>query len=221
MKLLQLVKSAAEFVDHCKTLRKLPAYDQRRERLAHEVEVDGMVLQRSLQARAELLQAPDGIKHILVAINQSEQSQWAIDEAVTLAALLDARISLVTVIESTPLPAPEYAYDDAIRRPALFEAARTLLNSSADRVPADLLGDRIVREGKAASEIVETASEIHAELIVIATHARGAIGRFLLGSTAEAVVRHAACPVLTISHPRPMSTPETYAIKATADPLPA
>ena len=41
-----------------------------------------------------------------------------------------------------------------------------------------------------------------ADLIVIGTHGRGLIGRFLLGSTAEAVVRHATCPVLTVSHPR-------------------
>jgi hypothetical protein len=37
--------------------------------------------------------------------------------------------------------------------------------------------------------------------VVLGTHARGAVARAILGSTAEAVVRRAHCPVLTISHP--------------------
>jgi nucleotide-binding universal stress UspA family protein len=53
------------------------------------------------------------------------------------------------------------------------------------------------REGDAAQEIVDVAEEVHADLIVMATHGRTGLGRLLMGSVAEAVLRRAPCPVLT------------------------
>ena len=58
--------------------------------------------------------------------------------------------------------------------------------------------ERHVRIGRAYGEICEVASEIGAELIVIATHGRTGLRRFMLGSTAERVVQHAPCPVLVV-----------------------
>lgn len=46
--------------------------------------------------------------------------------------------------------------------------------------------------------ILETASRVKADLIAMGTHGRGGISRFVLGSVAEHVVRHAPCPVLTV-----------------------
>ena len=42
----------------------------------------------------------------------------------------------------------------------------------------------------------------NADLIVMATHGRGAIAHILMGSTTEKVVRKASCPVLTVKHPK-------------------
>ena len=50
-------------------------------------------------------------------------------------------------------------------------------------------------------EIIETASELDVDLIIIATHGRTGIEHILFGSTAEKVVRKAPCPVLTIREP--------------------
>jgi len=58
--------------------------------------------------------------------------------------------------------------------------------------------ERHVRTGRAYREACAVASEIGAELIVIATHGRTGLRRLLLGSTAERVVRHAPCPVLVV-----------------------
>ena len=55
-----------------------------------------------------------------------------------------------------------------------------------------------VRPGRPATEIVEAARELAADLIVIATHGRTGLQHVLLGSVAENVVRHAPCPVLTV-----------------------
>jgi nucleotide-binding universal stress UspA family protein len=52
--------------------------------------------------------------------------------------------------------------------------------------------------GGAAREIIRYARDKHADLIVIGTHGRTGISRQLLGSVAEAVVRLAPCPVLTV-----------------------
>lgn len=55
--------------------------------------------------------------------------------------------------------------------------------------------------GVAADEIAKFAGERQADLIVIGSHGRTGLGRLLLGSVAEAIVRQATCPVLTIKHP--------------------
>lgn len=62
--------------------------------------------------------------------------------------------------------------------------------------------EELVVHGEAASEIVRVAREKDADLIVIASHGRTGLGRFLFGSTAEAVVRHAHCPVLVVKPPQ-------------------
>jgi nucleotide-binding universal stress UspA family protein len=52
--------------------------------------------------------------------------------------------------------------------------------------------------GHPADEILRYAEEIHADLIVVGTHGREFIGRLLLGSVAEAMLRRAPCPVMTL-----------------------
>ena len=61
--------------------------------------------------------------------------------------------------------------------------------------------EEVVVHGEAASEIVRVAKERSADLIVISSHGRTGLGRILFGSTAEAVVRHATCPVLVVKPP--------------------
>ena len=56
--------------------------------------------------------------------------------------------------------------------------------------------------GKPFLEIVKYAKEHNSDLIVMATHGRGAMAHILMGGTAEKVVRKAPCPVLTVKHPK-------------------
>jgi len=55
--------------------------------------------------------------------------------------------------------------------------------------------------GRPYAEICRQAKHLDIDLIVMTTHGRGGLSHLLLGSTAEKVVRHAPCPVLTIRHP--------------------
>jgi nucleotide-binding universal stress UspA family protein len=66
--------------------------------------------------------------------------------------------------------------------------------------PAVLYEHRLV-SGDPAAEIVRLAETEGADMIVMGTHGRTGLRRLLMGSVAEAVVRRAACPVLTVKHP--------------------
>jgi nucleotide-binding universal stress UspA family protein len=58
--------------------------------------------------------------------------------------------------------------------------------------------EKMVVRGVPFVEIIRTAKEKNADLIVIGTHGRTGIDHMLFGSTAEKVVRKASCPVLTV-----------------------
>jgi universal stress protein A len=54
-------------------------------------------------------------------------------------------------------------------------------------------------EGTAWDAIVRGATDHHCDLIVMGTHGRSGLAHLLMGSVAEKVVRHAECPVLTVT----------------------
>lgn len=169
---------------------------------------------KALESEVRRLQEDrTGILSILVAVDDSEQAQWAIEQAVHLAERVGARVSLVHVVDVAPSLAPEVALADPLDRESLLNAASRLLGKKAAHIPAELLGQEIICEGSAPKQIIATARQIGADLIVIGTHGRGLIGRFLLGSVAAAVVRNAPCPVLSIGDPGNSPPPEPYAVE--------
>lgn len=139
---------------------------------------------------------------ILVATDGSEPAQKALKHAARLAASMDAKLHVLCVVQTGFSPAgPEYptqAYAD------LVEARRQTAQELVDPIVEELIADGIesigyVREGKRASEaIVETARFEEIDVIVIGTHGRSGLQRFLLGSVAEGVLRSAEVPVLAI-----------------------
>jgi nucleotide-binding universal stress UspA family protein len=56
----------------------------------------------------------------------------------------------------------------------------------------------LIWDGPAGEAIVEVARNEQVDLVVVGSHGRGAVGRFLVGSVSEHVVRHAPCPVLVV-----------------------
>jgi len=61
--------------------------------------------------------------------------------------------------------------------------------------------EEMIAHGDPAAEIVRVAEERDVDLIVISSHGRTGLGRIIFGSTAEAVVRRARCPVLVVKPP--------------------
>lgn len=83
------------------------------------------------------------------------------------------------------------------------EAQQQLEEIARQRLDATVAYEVVVRGGIPESEIVRMAGELSIDLIVMATHGRRGLAHFILGSVAEAVIREAPCPVLTV---RPLGT---------------
>jgi len=144
---------------------------------------------------------PVSFKQILVPIDFSDCSLRALDYALTLALPFGAKITLLHVVEPAVsqqsylgvTPPLEETYQ------SLVEAGRErLVALSRKRIGNRLRAETLVRIGRAHSEIPDTAKALSADLIVMGTHGYTGLKHLLLGSTTERVVRHAACPVLTI-----------------------
>ena len=137
---------------------------------------------------------------ILVPTDFSSAAKQAIPYAAHLARP-DGEILLVHVME---LPHyPTLFEGTALVVPPIDENLRKQLEAQLEKSAAEVRDSglrcrSILREGPPTSELLDCAKEQSADLIVIATHGYTGIKHMLLGSTAEQVVRHACCPVLTI-----------------------
>lgn len=136
------------------------------------------------------------IKTILVPIDGSPASIEGLAQAAVLADDLGARIDVLHVV--TPQTV-EAATATAATRPAKEQAEHDMEEAIA--AAEGSLRDRLRRilvAGEPVRKILETAAAEKPDLIVMGTHGR--VGRLhaLVGSVAEAVVRNAPCPVLTV-----------------------
>jgi nucleotide-binding universal stress UspA family protein len=146
------------------------------------------------------------IHSILVPTDFSECGNYALSYAASLARSFKASIICVNVIE--PI-VPTVGYSGMTEPMPIADIAEQLEDSAERELPklaeceefAGLDVEEMVVHGEAAAEIVRLANERSVDLIVIASHGRTGLGRILFGSTAEAVVRHAACPVLVVKPP--------------------
>lgn len=147
------------------------------------------------------------IRTILLPTDFSECGNFALSYAASLARTFKATIICLNVIE--PI-VPTVGYSGMTESMPIADITEQLEDSAERELPklaecddcAGLNVDEVVVHGDAAAEIVRVAKERGADLIVIASHGRTGLGRILFGSTAEAVVRHAHCPVLVVKPPQ-------------------
>lgn len=146
--------------------------------------------------------APDAgpLAHALVAVDGSPAAQSALTFACELARVEHARVTLCAVVEPSGVH-----WDDLDRDVSLQSEIELKANASleSERVRAATLGVEaatIGRMGDAGIAIVTAAQDCGADFIVIGTHGRAGLPRFLLGSVAEGVLRASHLPVCTIRH---------------------
>jgi nucleotide-binding universal stress UspA family protein len=151
-----------------------------------------------------------GGHRILVPFDGSEAARFALDTAVALAAPLAAQIILLNVVP--PATGDGGAYVCSLERLDELhraEAAR-LLATVRRGLPCGVSAMTVVADGVPAEEIVKAARTWRADIVVMGTRGRGRLARFFLGGTADAVVRGAPCPVVTVAQrPDAVACPPT------------
>jgi nucleotide-binding universal stress UspA family protein len=151
------------------------------------------------------------IKTILHPTDFSERSALAFRLACALARDYGARLVVAHVAE----PPRAIAVEGVVVPPPPSDLQR--LREQLQRVrpedPQVSVEHRLI-EGDAASEVLHVAEDTKCDLIVMGTHGRRGLGRLLMGSVAEQVVRQASCPVLTVRAPQPGQSPSPEAAPA-------
>jgi universal stress protein A len=140
---------------------------------------------------------PLSLRRILVPIDFSKNARQALHYAIPLATQFGARITLLHVVQPIVYPT-EMAIVVTNEKIVVNASRHHLAELEKKFLPKKLRGKMIVRGGQPYFEIAEVAREIKADLIVLTTHGYTGIKRVLLGGTAERIVRHAPCPVLTV-----------------------
>lgn len=144
------------------------------------------------------------INKILVPVDFSDYSKAALKYAVNFSKMFKAELILIYVIEPVVYP-PDFSMGQIAIPSVTTEfderAKEELTNLAKSEIPADIKVKTILKTGKPFVEIIDTATEVDADLIIIATHGHSGVEHILFGSTAEKVVRKAPCPVLTLREP--------------------
>lgn len=145
-------------------------------------------------------------KRILVPVDGSDTSDRALQAALDMAtdAGPEARLRVVHVTDESAWLSGYDAYGGAVEQIllAMREKGERILEAAMVRVRATgVTADQQLFDepgGRLGDTIAGAASQWNADLIVVGTHGRHGIGRVLIGSGAEQVIRHAPVPVLVI-----------------------
>ncbi len=146
------------------------------------------------------------LRKILLPTDFSGCANFALPYAAAIARAAKATIICINVVEPI-VPAVGYT---GLAEPMPIADMSEQLEDSAERELPQLVDceelqglsiEEVIVHGDAAAEIVRVAEEREVDLIVISSHGRTGFGRMIFGSTAEAVVRHAKCPVLVVKPP--------------------
>lgn len=140
---------------------------------------------------------------IVLALDGSHLAETAIPHGVELARRFGTRLILLRVV--TPIVGPDdfaygpnpYTYQHLLE--AETKAAQTYVDVKARELRnQDVRAESVVRQGEPASTVLDYAAEAGAKLLVLATHGRTGMARWVFGSVADRVLRNAPCPVLLV-----------------------
>ncbi len=140
-------------------------------------------------------------QRVLVPVDGSPTSRKGLAEAIRLALLTGGRLRLLHVVNELFFATGYELYTGDVMG-VLKEGGEKILSEAKEVVMAAGIGvDTVCREtfgGRLCDIVVEEATQWKADLIVIGTHGRRGIGRMLIGSDAEQIVRVAPVPVLLV-----------------------
>jgi nucleotide-binding universal stress UspA family protein len=156
------------------------------------------------------------IERILCPVDMSDTSRVALERAIPLAERTGAAIDVlhayhvprpvepVSALWMTAGEQPVWRVFEERARVELEQLLASLTAAERDRITAHLT------HADPPTAILSAAQRLKSDLIVMGTHGRTGLSRFILGSVAERVVRESNCPVLTVRRP---SVPEPAALR--------
>jgi nucleotide-binding universal stress UspA family protein len=141
---------------------------------------------------------------VLLAVDESEFSHAALETLIRQFKPQRTEVRILHVVEPISIsPPPQMAAGYAPELEGDFAEAQKLVNKAGDMLRgAGFAVNTAVEQGEAREKIIDDATEWGADLIMTGSHGRKGLRRFLLGSVAESVARHAPCSVEIVRVPR-------------------
>ncbi|OIQ65536.1 putative universal stress protein [mine drainage metagenome] len=141
-------------------------------------------------------------KHILVPVDGSDTSQFAVSKAADLARAFDSTVTVIYVID--PYPFAGVGTDFAYGQAEYLSAATAEANASVHRAKESFVAagvsvnTSVVEAHTAWRGIVQAGESLQIDLIVMGSHGRSGLEKLVLGSVAQAVLSHTKLPVLVV-----------------------
>lgn len=144
------------------------------------------------------------LKKILCPIDFSECSSYALSYAIDLSAKEHASLYLIHVIETHMSDIGDIVkqIDLLLDEKQIDNLRMRLINLVPEDIRINIHIESIVQKGIPFIEIIRTAKDKQADLIVMGTHGRTGLEHILIGSVAQRVIQRAPCPVLSIRLPK-------------------
>lgn len=140
------------------------------------------------------------VKNVLFATDFSATSEAALPYATAICRHFGGTLHCVHVLSDAGLLMMTGGVD-YVSMGTIYEDANTEAKEKLEQISARFEGiphRNYVRHGQVWKNLAEIVAENEIDLIVVGTHGRGGLGKLLLGSVAENILRHAPCPVLTV-----------------------
>ena len=134
---------------------------------------------------------------IVIATDGSEKNLSAVIEGLMIARVSGAKLHIVYVIDTKPLTTGVIEESYAGMYDSLRGEGEQALEQ-AKELAGDLEAETFLLAGKPATEITRYVKEQGADLLVIGTQGKSGLGKLILGSVAETIIRTAPCSVLVV-----------------------
>jgi nucleotide-binding universal stress UspA family protein len=136
--------------------------------------------------------------NILVAIDGSDSSRRALDQAVDVARAMNSDVTLITVAPTPSQFLTLAGVTEERMREELDKWADEVLREAAAVLPDDVNAHRIQRSGHAGPQILEELERGHYDLLVLGSRGRGRAQEGLLGSVNGYLHFHSRVPLLSV-----------------------
>lgn len=137
-------------------------------------------------------------KTILITLDQSQLAEQALPHALAIAKAFSSSIELLTVVPIFPAATQDQAWSSA--QVGIFaDEAAEYLGGVASRFASSGIKAKVnVAQGDIAGTILTFCDESECDLIVMSTHGRSGLGRWVYGSITDRILRHSEVPVLLV-----------------------